>query len=155
VGRHEGFAAWPREKFPELDVQRRHESFQEVALGFTEEQALKEAKRCLQCDLRLTIACNPSPPDKRLAVNEKNLQQVPEAEGVFQLWDRDHKVLWIKGTANLRQELLRAIEDNDQAAWFDFEEDKMYSKRESELLQKVLQEHGRMPGSGSEDEDLF
>jgi len=105
--------------------------------------------------LRLTMACNPAPPKKRLAVNEKNLQQVPESEGVFQLWDGDHKVLWIKGTANLRQELLRAIQDNDQAAWFDFEEDKMYSKRESELLQKVLQEHGRMPGGGSEDEDLF
>jgi len=155
VGRHEGFAAWPRERVPELDVHRRHESSQEVALGFTEEQALKEARRCLQCDLRLTMACNPAPPKKRLAVNEKNLQQVPESEGVFQLWDGDHKVLWIKGTANLRQELLRAIEDNDQAAWFDFEEDKMYSKRESELLQKVLQEYGRMPGGGSEDEDLF
>jgi hypothetical protein len=156
VGRHEGFAAWPREEVPELDVRRRHESFQEVALGFTEEQALKEAKRCLQCDLRLTMACNPSPPPKKwLAVNEKNLQQVPEAEGVFQLWDRDHNVLWIKGTANLRQELLRAIEDHDQAAGFDFEEDKMYSKRESELIQRYLQEHGRMPGGGSEDEDLF
>ncbi len=155
VGRHEGFAAWPRERVPKLEVHRRHESFQEVALGFTEEQALKEARRCLQCDLRLTMACNPAPPKKRLAVNEKNLQQVPESEGVFQLWDGDHKVLWIKGTANLRQELLRAIEDNDRAAWFDFEEDKMYSKRESELIQKHLQEHGRMPGGGSEDEDLF
>jgi hypothetical protein len=64
-------------------------------------------------------------------------------------------VLSIKGTANLRQELVRALEDNDKAAWFDFEEDKMYSKRESELIQKYLQEHGQMPGGGSDDEDLF
>ena len=119
-----------------------------MALGFTDEQALKEAKRCLQCDLRLTMACNPSPPKKWLAVNERNVRQVPEAEGVFQLCDGDHNVLWIKGAANLRQELLWAIEDNDKAVWFDFEEDKMYSKRESELIQKHLQEHGRMPGGG-------
>ncbi len=155
VGRQEGFAVWPREKAPELDVQRRHESFREVALGFTDEQAMKEAKRCLQCDLRLTMACNPSPPKKWFSFNEENVQQVPEAEGVLRLFGRDHNVLWIKGTANLRQELLRAIEDKDQAVWFDFEEDKMYSKRESELIQKVLQEHGRMPGNGSEEEDLF
>jgi len=136
-------------------VQKRHESFQEVSLGYTEEQAVKEAKRCLQCDLRLYMACNPSPPEKWLPFNEDNVQQVPEDEGVFQLYDGDHNVLSIKGTANLRQELVRALEDNDKAAWFDFEEDKMYSKRESELIQKYLQEHGRMPGGGSDDEDLF
>ncbi len=155
VGRNEGFAAWPREKVPETEVQKRHESFREVALGYTDEQAVKEAKRCLQCDLRLYMASNPSPPEKWLAFNEDNVQQVPEDEGVFQLYDGDHNVLSIKGTANLRQELLRALEDNDKAAWFDFEEDKMYSKRESELIQKYLQEHGQMPGGGSDDEDLF
>ncbi len=155
VGRHEGFSAWPREKVPELDVRARHESFQEVAMAFTDDQAAKEARRCLQCDLRLTMASNPSPPKKWLAVNEENVQKVPETEGVFQLCDGDHKVLWIRGAANLRQELLRATEDNHKAAWFDFEEDKLYSKRESELIQRYLQEHGRMPGGGSEDEDLF
>jgi len=155
VGRHEGFAAWPREKVPETEVQKRHESFQEVALGFMDEQAVKEAKRCLQCDLRLYMACNPSPPERRPAFNEDNVRKVPEDEGVFRLYDGDHNVLSIKGTVNLRQELLRALEDNDKAAWFDFAEDKMYSKRESELIQKYVQEHGRMPGGGSEDEDLF
>ena len=155
VGQNEGFAAWPRERVPETEVQKRHESFQEVALGYTDEQAVKEAKRCLQCDLRLYMACNPSPPEKWLAFNEDNVQQVPEDEGVFQLYDGDHNVLSIKGTANLRQELVRALEDKDKAAWFDFEEDKMYSKRESELIQKYLQEHGQMPGGGSDDEDFF
>jgi NADPH-dependent 2,4-dienoyl-CoA reductase/sulfur reductase-like enzyme len=154
VGRHEGFAGRPREKVPEIEVERRHESFREVALGFTEEQALKEAGRCLQCDLRLHMACNPSPPKRWRAFNEDNVQRVPEAEGVFQLSDGNHQVLWIKGTANLRQELLRALRDQETAAWFDFEEDKMYSSRESELIQQYLQEHGRMP-AGSRDEDLF
>jgi hypothetical protein len=154
VGRHEGFAAWQGEKVPEIDVRRRHESFQEVALGFTDEQALKEARRCLQCDLRLYMDCNPPPPKKWLAFDENNVRQVPEVEGVFQLCDGEHHIFLIKRTANLRQELLRAIEDNDKAVWFDFEEDKMYSKRESELIQKYLQEQGRMP-EGSDDEDLF
>ena len=44
VGRHEGFAAWPRERVPELEVQKRQESFQEVALGFTDEQASQRGK---------------------------------------------------------------------------------------------------------------
>jgi len=155
LGRHEGFAAWPRERVPQLEVQRRHESFREVCLGFTDEQALKEAKRCLQCDLRLYMARNPLPPEELLVFNEDNVRQVHEAEGVFRLCDRDHKVICIKGTANLRKELLRTLRDQNKAAWFDIEEHKMYSKRESELIQKYLQEHGRMPGGGSEDEDLF
>jgi hypothetical protein len=155
VGRHEGFAAWPREKVPEIDMETRHESFREVALGFTDEQAVKEAKRCLQCDLRLYMACNPSPPEKWLAFQQDHVRQVPEAEGVFRLYDRDHRVLQLKGTPNLRQELLKAIEDKIEAVWFDFEEDRMYSKRESELIQQYVQEYGRMPGSESEDENLF
>jgi hypothetical protein len=101
------------------------------------------------------MACNPSPPEKWLVFTLDNVQQVPEAEGVFRLYDGDHKVLWVKGTPNLRQGLLRALEGEVKAAWFNFEEEKMYSKRESELLQKHVQEHGRMPGSGSEEEDLF
>jgi hypothetical protein len=47
-----------------------------------------------------------------------------------------------------------ALRDQEKAAWFDFEEDKMYSSRESELIQQYLQEHGRMP-AGSGDEGLF
>ncbi len=44
----------------------------------------------------------------------------------------------------------------ENAAWFEFEEDKMYSKRESELIQQYVQEHGEMPGGGDSDlDDLF
>ncbi len=38
-----------RQKMPEQDAKSRVTNFNEVALGFTEEQAKKEAKRCLQC----------------------------------------------------------------------------------------------------------
>ena len=40
-------------------------------------------------------------------------------------------------------------------AGFEFEEDKMYSKRESELIQKYLQEHGEMPGAADDLDDLY
>ena len=92
--------------------------------------------------------------EKILAFNEENINQVPEDEGVFQLYDDEKKVISIKGTGTLRQSLLEALEDYENAAWFGFEEDKMYSQRESEMIQKYLQEHGEMPGGG-EDDDLF
>jgi glutamate synthase (NADPH/NADH) small chain len=38
-----------RQKMPEQDPKVRKTNFNEVALGFTEEQAMEEAKRCLQC----------------------------------------------------------------------------------------------------------
>ncbi len=78
---------------------------------------------------------------------------MPEDEGVFQLYDDEKKVISIKGTGTLRQSLLEALEDYENASWFDFEEDKMYSQRESELIQQYLQEYGEMPGGGDDDLD--
>jgi pyruvate/2-oxoglutarate dehydrogenase complex dihydrolipoamide dehydrogenase (E3) component len=40
-----------RPKIPSLTVDKRTGSFQEVELGFSKEQAINEAKRCLRCDL--------------------------------------------------------------------------------------------------------
>jgi NADPH-dependent glutamate synthase beta subunit-like oxidoreductase len=156
LGPDEGFASWPREKVPELELNLRHQGFQEVSLGYDEERSVKEAKRCLQCDLRLHMNCNPSPPEKSVAFNEEEISEVPDAEGVYQLLDDEHNVLSIKGTANLRESLLEELEENEKAAWFEFEEDKMYSKRESELIQQYLQTHGEMPGGGDSNlDDLF
>ena len=36
-------------KMPEQEPQVRNQNFQEVALGYTEEQAMEEATRCLNC----------------------------------------------------------------------------------------------------------
>lgn len=156
IGRHEGFALLGREKISELDVGRRRQGFFEVALGYTDAQGPKEAGRCLQCDLRLYMRRNASPPAKGLVFSQEHILQVPEGEGVYQLLDGEHKVLVIKGTAHLRRSLLDALEGNMKAAWFEFEEDKMYSKRESELIQQYLQRYGEMPGGReSELEDLF
>ena len=36
-------------KMPERDPKERGKNFKEVATGYTKEQAIEEAKRCLQC----------------------------------------------------------------------------------------------------------
>ncbi len=54
--REEGFADLKRENMPTLPLSERHDGFREVELGFTDDQAKEEAKRCLQCDLELSLA---------------------------------------------------------------------------------------------------
>ena len=56
----------------------------------------------------------------------------------------------------MRESLLEAFEEDDKVAWFEYEEDQFYSKRESELIQQYLQVHGEMPGGGEDElDDLF
>ena len=156
LGRDEGFAGRVRQKMPELAAGVRVKNFDEIATGLSVEQAVKEAKRCLQCDLRLQIGSNPAPPVHWLPLDEKHVNQVPETEGVFQLLDADRRILTIKGSANLRRDLLETLAENEAGFFFEFEEDKLFSRRESELIQKYLQEHGAMPGGGTDDlDDLY
>jgi len=54
--REKGFADLKRETMPTLTLSERHEGFGEVELGFTDDQANQEAKRCLQCDFELRLA---------------------------------------------------------------------------------------------------
>ena len=46
----------PRQKMPEQDPGKRKKNFNEVNLGFTEELAVKEALRCLQCPKPVCIS---------------------------------------------------------------------------------------------------
>ncbi len=41
-----------RPKMPHLSPEERVKNFKEVELGFTEEMAVREARRCLRCELR-------------------------------------------------------------------------------------------------------
>ena len=156
LGRDDGFAGRSREIMPEIKIDARHNSFQEIATGFSDEQALREARRCLQCDLRLQIGSNPVPPRAWQIFDEVHVKAVPQAEGVFQLLDERRNVLEIKGTVNLRQGLLRALDENDKAALFECEEDNLFAQRENELVQKYLQQHGEMPAGMADDlDELF
>ena len=155
IGKVEGFAYLPREKVPELTLEERHKGFAEVAIGFDTEHAIKEASRCLQCDLRLQIQEITSPPEKLLKWGKENIQTVPESEGVYQLRDADKQILSIKGVMNMKDSLLEEFEENDKVVWFEYEEDQFYSKRESELLQQYIAEHGEMPEGNRDLDDLF
>jgi hypothetical protein len=154
LGREEGFGDRARVPVPERSPETRAGDFDEVERGYAPDAALREASRCLQCDLRLQMGCNPPPPRGWLPFERASLERVPEAEGVYRLMDADRNVLAIRGTADLRRSLREELEENGEAALLEFEEDRMYSKRESELIQRYVREHGGMPG-GVDLDDLF
>jgi len=155
IGRIEGFPAMKRPVMPSIEREQRRLSFDRVELGYGREEAVYEAGRCLKCDLRLTIRSPPSPPEKWLEFSEANVAKVPEIDGVFQLFDEKREVIKIAGAANMRALLKEQLASNKKAKYFVFEEDKMYTKRETELLQQYMQKYGKMPGGGDELDELF
>ncbi len=56
---------------------------------------------------------------------------------------------------NLQRELKERLELKDNAHYFSYEEEPMYTKRESELLQQYVAQHGEMPQGNRELDDLF
>jgi len=54
--REKGFADLKREQMPCIPLPERHDGFPEVELGLNHDQAVREAKRCLNCDLQLRLA---------------------------------------------------------------------------------------------------
>lgn len=151
LGKQEGFAQRQRENMPVLPLNQR-QGFDEIALGFTEEMALREATRCLQCDLRVSIPPVPLPPPKFYPFNDESIRLAPEMEGVIQLLNEKMEVVLIKGTPNINT-ALREHSGHKGAKFFLFELHPMFTQRESELLQEHLKKFGTLP---QEDlEDLF
>jgi NADPH-dependent glutamate synthase beta subunit-like oxidoreductase/NAD-dependent dihydropyrimidine dehydrogenase PreA subunit/ferredoxin len=62
LGREEGFAYRKMAKMPTLPLVKRLRGFSAVECGFIEETAVKEAGRCLRCQLRLKISQASLPP---------------------------------------------------------------------------------------------
>ena len=139
---------------PMQDLSSRLEGFAEVDLGFDRDAAMAEAQRCLQCNLRARIAPVPFPPAQWLEMKPEVIGTVPDSEGVIELLDSQKEVLQISGTPTMRQALLQHLAAG-QAAYFLFEEDGMYTKRESELLQGYLSKHGKLPKGNDLPDDLF
>jgi formate dehydrogenase beta subunit len=157
LGREERFADKPRVPVPCIPVKERLASFNTVELGFGQEEAANEATRCLQCDLRLLMSKPILAPKEELwqEFTAESVSQAPEVEGVYQLLDADRTVIYIKGAMNLRRELGEQLKTQQKARYFMYEEQPMYTKRESELLQQYLAQHGQMPEGNRELEDLF
>ncbi len=154
LGKEEGFADKPMIKMPVLSMEERA-GFGQIELGYDESSAMEEAKRCLRCDLRLTLGCNPLPPEKWLELTEENIAAVPDSEGVFQLLDESKMIIYISGVMNMQGALNEQLQTRENAKFFLWEEDKMYTKRESELIQQFLQVHGKLPEGNDELDDLF
>ncbi|MFX1301167.1 MAG: FAD-dependent oxidoreductase, partial [Promethearchaeota archaeon] len=154
LGRDEGFHTRERADMPMLSSEKRVSSFEEVELALPLDTAQKEAERCLQCDLRLRLTPPSLPPEAWLVFEEEQIESVPPGPGVFTLADSEKTVLVIKGTDALQTTLKEQLTMQPNAKFFQFEEDPMYTKRETELLQQYVQDHGKMPGEDELD-DLF
>jgi len=156
LGREEDFPSKHRVEMPSLPIEKRRGNFIEVEQGFDEEMAVDEARRCLRCDLRLQISQPPLPPEKWLKFEAGNVENVPETEGVYQLLDENKLVVYIKGTLNLRKELEEQLATNPKVSYFLYEEAKMFTMRESELLQRFLKRYGKLPEQNMGlEEDLY
>jgi formate dehydrogenase beta subunit len=155
LGREEGFADKPMVKMPSLPLEERPKSFDQIEQGYDEASAVEEAERCLRCNLRLTFGCNPPPPELWLELTEENIAEVPDSEGVFQLLDESKMIVFISGVMNMQEALREQLQTRENVKFFIWEEDKMYTKRESELIQQFLQAHGKLPEGNDELDDLF
>ncbi|MHA2225015.1 MAG: FAD-dependent oxidoreductase [Candidatus Hodarchaeales archaeon] len=156
LGREDDFYERTRVQMPCLPIEDRINTFSEIELGYNEKMVIEEANRCLKCDLRLNISSVTLPPEKWLEITQKNIQKIPNLEGAFQILDENKQIILIQGTLNLRQALEEQLNTNNKARYFGYEEDPMYTKKESELLQQFMQEFGRMPeGNEDLDDDLF
>jgi len=71
VGKEEGFIEQARAEMPCLAIKQRMGNFSEVELGFDEGLAVREARRCFQCGVRLQIPPAPLPPTKTRKVPEE------------------------------------------------------------------------------------
>ncbi|UCC84219.1 MAG: FAD-dependent oxidoreductase [Gemmatimonadota bacterium] len=157
LGRIDGFAELERESTPRLAAADAARSFALLETGYDPEAARREADRCLRCDLRLLIPPALAPPEPWLELTSENVARVPQSEGVYQLLGEDKVVYAIKGVNDLQGALTEIAATSTKARFFLFDEDPMFSKRESELIQEYLREHGCMPpGEGEDDlDDLF
>jgi NADPH-dependent glutamate synthase beta subunit-like oxidoreductase/ferredoxin len=157
LGRVENFAGLTREPMPRSERGDAMHSFALLETGYDPEAARREADRCLRCDLKLLIPPPLAPPEPWLELTRENIVRVPQSEGVYQLLGDDKVVYAIKGVEDLRSALTEIATTSTKARFFLFDEDPMFSKRESELIQEYLREHGRMPpGEGEDDlDDLF
>ncbi len=158
LGKVEHFAELDRVVPPRVEGSECVDSFALIEQTFSREDAVREAGRCLACDLRVAIeSVVPAPRTETvLELLPAVVEGLPELEGVYQLFDEQKKALAIKGVMNLKEALLEILEENDKARSFVYEQEPMYTKRESELIQQYLQEHGELPGGGDDElDDLF
>lgn len=63
-GEDPNFSSRRRVAMPEIEIEKRQGNFNEVELGYSEQQAIEEAKRCFKCNHRLKVSHPMQPPIK-------------------------------------------------------------------------------------------
>jgi hypothetical protein len=156
IGRDEGFNTI-RKFHPIMLAPEKRANWDEVELGFDDATARAEAARCMKCNLAPTIVDAPLPPESWLGLDVATVAGVTTESGVYQLLDKDKKVLAIKGVENLREGLEAMLDKAEIAPYFTVEEAPFFSQRENQLVQAYMQQHGSMPpGVGADEmDDLF
>ncbi len=156
IGRDEGFAPRSRVPVPCEPADERRRDFRPLEHTYTIEQAQSEARRCLQCDLRLMLSSPPLPPEEWQPFDRPHVECVPACEGVFVLTDAERKPVTIKGATDVRLALLEKLASGNASGFFRWEEDRLFTKRESELIQQHVERYGSLPGGGDDELlDLF
>jgi ferredoxin len=107
--------------------------------------------------LRMTIAPPIFPPEEEglMVLDQENVLKVPEAEGVFRLFNDDRELIKVTGTEHLRESLSEELEDRGEALYFNYEEDEMFTMRERQIIQQYMKKHGKMPPGNDELDELF
>jgi len=144
-----------RAVMPMIPPQERGGNFNEVCPGFDKDTAMAEAKRCLMCDLRFSIASPSMPPEQWLPFDQETIDTVPELEGVFTLYDENKEIYNIIGVINLREGLQEELDMDRDVKYFVYEEDPMYTGKERQLVQVYMKQHGGMPPGADDMDDLF
>lgn len=95
------------------------------------------------------------PPEEDFEATEENIGTAPEANGVYELLDEKRKVIFIRGTDNIRKDLREKLQSVKNARFFRYEEHGMYTMRESEKLERFLKTYGTLPEVNNEIADLY
>ncbi len=154
LGRELDFASRSRAVPRRVDPFERVKSMDIFEATLEPDAAREEAFRCLRCHLRALLIKSPLPPDPWRRFNAELVEEIPASEGVIILADGARKTLKIVGSSDIKSAVRELVEDGFEADVCRWELDPMYTKRESELLQQHLQEHGEIPGADDMD-DLF
>lgn len=102
------------------------------------------------------------PPGARLSLEEAR-SCLPAEPGVLQLFGPGGEVVYIIGVPDLARGLERALAEAGgtgatqagAVTHVRWEEEPLYTQRESELLTRYVQGHGRLPAGNDPGEDLF
>lgn len=86
--------------------------------------------------------------------NAQQVSAVPETDGVYELGADENKIIYIGGSLNLRQSLEEHLKGDEdwakKARLFRYEENFMYTTRQSELIQAFIRLNKRLPEGNAE-----